>query len=71
MARLRRELPHVVAALDEAAAKRERSRVIRDVNKVESEIEYGLYGDERNSGMVSYNEVMDAIEGKSPRKARR
>lgn len=68
MARLRRELPQVVAALDQAAVKRERSRAVRAVNAVESEPGYGLYGDEYDTGLVPYHDVVDAVLGrKKPR----
>ena len=66
MARLRRELPHVVAALDAAAARRERSRLRRRLLGLETEMGYHLYGDEYDTGMVPINEVLDVVEDVQP-----
>jgi hypothetical protein len=63
-ARLRRELPAVVEALEEAAVRREQRRARAAVLKVPSEIGYRLYGDEYDTGLVPIHDVLDAIEPK-------
>ena len=60
-ARLRRELPAVVEALEDAAVRREQARARRALNSVPSEIGYRLYGDEYDTGLIHYHDALDAI----------